>query len=140
MSSLSPWPPTALIIDDDPATVDILARSFRLEGYHVLTAGNGERGLLEVSRNRPDIIIADLRMPVLDGLHFLRLLRQRDRRNTPVAILTGDRLLDEVMAAELRYLGASIRFKPFWLKDLVELADGLLDAAGPGSDAPVSSC
>jgi DNA-binding response OmpR family regulator len=129
------WPPTALIVDDDPGTVEILARLFRLEGYNVLTAANGERGLQEATRSRPDVIILDLRMPILDGLSFLRLFRVRDHRNTPVAIVTGDTMLDDAIMAELHHFGASVRFKPIWLGDLVELAGGLLEsAARPESD------
>ncbi len=131
---------TVLVVDDDPATVNLLARSFRLEGYQVFTATDGERGLREVSRSRPDIVIADLRMPVLDGLAFLRQLRSRERRPIPVTILTGDRLLDDLLVAELQALGAALRFKPFWLKDMVELAESMLSAAGPGGEGPIATC
>jgi CheY-like chemotaxis protein len=83
-----------------------------------------------MSRNHPDIIVLDLHLPVVGGLEFLRLLRARDRRKTPVAIVTGDRLIDDADLAEIRGLGASIRFKPFWIGDLVELAGQLLEPAG----------
>jgi len=49
-----------------------------------------------------------------------------DQRATPVAIVTGDYLLDDSVSTELRELGAELRFKPLWLDDLVGLARTLL--------------
>ena len=84
---------------------------------------NAETGLREADRNHPDAIILDLRMPLVDGLGFLRRLRAHDeQRDTPVAIVTGDYFLDDQVSAELRELGAELKFKPLWLEDLVGLA------------------
>ena len=116
-----------LIVDDDEGVTQTFARMLRLEGYHVRTAVNAENGLREADEGRPDAIILDLRMPLVDGLGFLRRLRARnDQRSTPVAIVTGDYFLDDAMSAELRELGAELRFKPLWLEDLVGLARNLL--------------
>ena len=83
--------------------------------------------LREADRSHPDAIILDLRMPLVDGLGFLRRLRARDeQRDTPVAIVTGDYFLDDQVSAELRELGAELKFKPLWLEDLVGLARHLL--------------
>jgi len=118
---------TILIVDDDEGVTQTFARMLRLEGFEVRTAVNAESGLLEADAARPDAIILDLRMPLLDGLGFLRRLRARDeQRGTPVAIVTGDYFLDESVSAELRDLGAELRFKPLWLEDLVGLARTLL--------------
>jgi DNA-binding response OmpR family regulator len=84
-------------------------------------------GLREASRRHPDAIILDLRMPLVDGLRFLRRLRaDRLQRNVPVAIVTGDYFMDDEVAAELHQLGAEVKFKPLWLEDLVGLARNLL--------------
>jgi DNA-binding response OmpR family regulator len=118
---------TILIVDDDEGVTQTFARMLRLEGYHVHTAVNAENGLRQAERSRPDAIILDLRMPLLDGLGFLRRLRSHeDQRGTPVAIVTGDYFLDDSVANELRELGAELRFKPMWLEDLVGLARTLL--------------
>jgi DNA-binding response OmpR family regulator len=64
---------------------------------------------------------------LVDGLGFLRRLReQTNQRDTPVAIVTGDYFLDDSVSAELRQLGAELKFKPLWLEDLVGLARTLL--------------
>jgi two-component system response regulator PrrA len=116
-----------LIVDDDEGVTATFARMLRLEGFDVRTALNGEMGLREASRSRPDAIILDLRMPLVDGLRFLRRLRADDeQRDVPVAIVTGDYFLDDDIATELRQLGAEVKFKPLWLEDLVTLARDLL--------------
>jgi DNA-binding response OmpR family regulator len=119
---------TILIVDDDEGVTQTFARMLRLEGYRVHTEVCVETGLCAAERNRPDAIILDLRMPLMDGLVFLRRLRSRDeQRSTPVAIVTGDYFLDDSVSAELHELGAQLRFKPLWLEDLVGLARNLLN-------------
>jgi DNA-binding response OmpR family regulator len=116
-----------LIVDDDEGVTQTFARMLALEGYEVRTAMNAETGLREAEKSHPDAIILDLRMPLVDGLGFLRRLREHDeQRATPVAIVTGDYFLDDAMSSELRQLGAELKFKPLWLDDLVELARTLL--------------
>ncbi len=116
-----------LIVDDDEGVTQTFARMLQLEGYQVRTAVSAETGLAEAARSHPDAIILDLRMPLIDGLGFLRRLREReDHRSTPVAIVTGDYFLDDAISSEIRELGAELRFKPLWLEDLVGLARELL--------------
>jgi DNA-binding response OmpR family regulator len=118
---------TILIVDDDEGVTQTFARMLKLEGFEVRTAMNAETGLVEAQEVRPDAIILDLRMPLVDGLGFLRRLRAQDeQRQTPVAIVTGDYFLDDNVSAEIRQLGAELKFKPLWLEDLVGLARTLL--------------
>ena len=118
-----------LIVDDDEGVTQTFARMLRLEGYQVRTAVNAESGLRAAEETQPDAIILDLRMPLVDGLGFLRRLRAQDsQRTTPVAIVTGDYFLEDEISNELRELGAELRFKPMWLEDLVGLARNLLGA------------
>lgn len=120
---------TILIVDDDEGVTQTFARMLRLEGFQVRTAFNAESGLRAANEAHPDAIILDLRMPLVDGLGFLRQLRSQDSQRltpTPVAIVTGDYFLDDAVASELRQLGAELRFKPLWLEDLIGLARNLL--------------
>ena len=57
-----------LVVDDDPAVRDSLARTLRFEGYRVTTAADGRQALDEVGAGAPDAVILDVSMPVLDGL------------------------------------------------------------------------
>ncbi len=117
-----------LIVDDDEAVTQTFARMLELEGFAVRTAMSAETGLREAAQYRPDAIILDLRMPLMDGLGFLRRLRAREeQRDIPVAIVTGDYFLDDAISSELRRLGAELKFKPMWLEDL--LARTLLKVA-----------
>jgi DNA-binding response OmpR family regulator len=119
-----------LIVDDDVVVTTTFERMLRLEGYEVRTASDAEKGQREARASAPRAIILDLQMPLVNGLGFLRELRQHDAlRQTPVAIVTGDYFLDEETERELRALGAEIRFKPLWLDDLVDLAKHLTASA-----------
>jgi DNA-binding response OmpR family regulator len=118
---------TVLVVDDDEGVTQTFARILRLEGYQVRAAVSAEQGLIEAEQRHPDAIILDLRMPLVDGLGFLRRLRAHDdQRDTPVAIVTGDYFLDDSVSTELRELGAEFQFKPLWLDDLVGLVRHLL--------------
>ena len=120
---------TILIVDDDPSVTETFERMLRLEGYRVVTALSAEAGLNQAERSQPHAIILDLRMPLVDGLQFLRLLRSKENlTKMPVAIVTGDYFLDDAVSRELRGLGAEVRFKPLWLEDLLALARNLLKA------------
>lgn len=118
-----------LVIDDDQTVADTFSRMLTLEGFEVATAADAERGLALAEEAQPDAIILDLRMPVVSGLQFLRTIRTRPHLvEVPVAVVTGDYFLGESTALELKALGASVRFKPLWLEDLVALAKALVAA------------
>lgn len=119
---------TILIVDDDRSVADTFARMLKLEGFGVATALSAETGLELAKTVRPDAIILDMRMPITNGLQFLRLVRAQPKlAGIPVAIVTGDYFLSETIQQELRSLGASIRFKPLWLEDLIALAKTLIN-------------
>jgi two-component system response regulator PrrA len=124
-----PTTTTILIVDDDKSVADTFARMLKLEGFTVATALSAEVGLELAESVRPQAIILDMRMPITNGLQFLRLVRSKPHLvDVPVAIVTGDYFLPESVQHELKSLGASIRFKPMWLEDLVALARTLVSA------------
>lgn len=127
----APVPETAsrsiLIVDDDSAVAETFSRMLRLEGYEVVTALDPEEGLQLAGSLRPSAIILDMRMPIINGLQFLRKVRATPTlADVPVAIVTGDYFMGEPVIDELKALGAAVRFKPLWLEDLVALARGLV--------------
>jgi CheY-like chemotaxis protein len=120
---------TILIVDDDRSVADTFARMLKLEGFGVATALSAEAGLELADSVHPSAIILDMRMPITNGLQFLRLVRSKSHLvDIPVAIVTGDYFLPESIQHELKSLGASIRFKPLWLEDLIALAKTLVAA------------
>jgi len=123
-------PATILIVEHDEPTATMYARILELAGYQVRTVLSAPDALRAVAANPPDAILVDFRMPVMDGLEFLRALRARSsHRAIPVAIVTGDYQLDERVVADLHDLGAEIRFKPLWVDDLTSLAHQLIEAS-----------
>lgn len=127
---------TVLIVDDDLGVTETFARLLQLEGYRVRTANNAEAGLREAGASLPDAIILDLRMPLVDGVEFLRRLRARDtNRRPPVAIVTGDYFIDDAVSDQLRALGAELRFKPLWLEDLLGIVQTLVVSPPPALSA-----
>jgi DNA-binding response OmpR family regulator len=118
---------TVLVIDNDPGVISIFSRMLRLAGYDVVTALTAEAGLLAFGESKPDAVLVDLRMPLMNGIAFLRRLRASEtERRTPVAVISGDYSLEETMVAELEELGARVFFKPVWLADLVDITRELL--------------
>ena len=120
---------TILIVDDDRSVADTFARMLKLEGFSVATALNAETGLELADNVRPHAIILDMRMPITNGLQFLRTIRAKPHLvDVPVAIVTGDYFLPDPIQNELKALGASLRFKPLWLEDLIALAKTMVAA------------
>jgi len=118
---------TLLIVDDDDATRYSLMRLLQTEGYTIHTAVDGVGAMQRVVVFAPDAILLDVRMPIANGLVFLRALRANPRYAwTPVAVITGDYFLDQEVSDELMRLGAAIYFKPVWFSNLIEIVDRLL--------------
>ncbi len=95
---------TILLIDDEIDNTRVLSMSLRSDGYSVLTASSGEEGLSVFHRQKPEIVITDIRMPGMDGLEVLRQIRQATDF-TEVIIITGHGDID--LAIESLQHGAS---------------------------------
>ena len=111
--------PTVLIVDDNPEVLTTFTRWLHLEGFRVITVRDGQAALRHV--DGVDAIILDLRMPIMDGLEFLRHVRAR-AEHVPVAVVTGDYLMETATTDEFHRLNAEVLFKPVWVDELVTLA------------------
>jgi two-component system chemotaxis response regulator CheY len=84
----------ALIVDDSSVMRKIVERCLRQAGMdlgQVLEASNGAEGLALVSANTFDLILSDINMPVMDGLEFVRRLKQMDNaKNVPIVMITTE--------------------------------------------------
>ncbi len=84
-------PPKILSVDDSKTIRVLLGRVFRPFECEMLEAANGEEGLAVAARERPDLIILDYNMPVMDGIAMLQNLRANpELKRTPVIMLTAD--------------------------------------------------
>jgi CheY-like chemotaxis protein len=114
-----------LVVDDDPTILATVAETLDLEGYPVVTAANGVEALEAIEREMPSLVLLDMRMPVLDGWGFVRVLRERGLSLTVVVMTaTADarRWANEIGAQ-------GVLPKPFDLDDLIAEVERL----GPGS-------
>lgn len=79
-----------LLVDDEPPILDLLEMSLSLDGHEISRALNGGEGLRLAEERRPDLIILDTMMPVMDGLEVARRIRQDDAlRAIPIIMLTA---------------------------------------------------
>jgi signal transduction histidine kinase/CheY-like chemotaxis protein len=90
--------PQVLVVDDDPATRDVLRRTLSKEGWMVREATNGQEGLAELAKARPAVMLLDLMMPEMNGFEVLRTVREdTDLHDLPVVVITSkDLTLDEL--------------------------------------------
>jgi two-component system response regulator PrrA len=119
--------PRVLILDDDEGVRLTFSRALLLEGYTVLVATTASEALQQVTRERPDAIFLDLRMPLVNGVGFLYRLRE-DPRNHAIAVgvITGVLAVDDATADDLVKLKAQIWHKPLSIEDVQDIARKLL--------------
>lgn len=110
--------PRVLLVDDDLNVLRGHGRILRNDGYQVETATSGEAGLLLLEANDYDAVILDMRMPGMDGITFLRLLRER-ACEVPVVLLTGS-LTAESAATAINLGVAGCLVKPINARELKE--------------------
>jgi len=79
--------PTVLVAEDSRDTRIMLKRAFELKGYRVFEAEDGEQAIEMARRHRPNLIIIDLNMPVLDGLEAVRNFREFEGNGDPIPIV-----------------------------------------------------
>lgn len=85
-----------LLVEDDPATCEMVEHHLSKAGWIVVTAGNGRTALERVAEQIPDLILLDLMMPEMDGFEFMQELRKRsDAKTIPVIVVTAKELTEE---------------------------------------------
>jgi len=116
--------PTVLIVDDDPKLLKMLQRTLTYEGLNVLTATNGLEALPLVQAEHPDLIIADWMMPKMDGLAFVRRLRDEENKTLILMLTARDAIENRVEGLES---GADdYLVKPFAPAELVARVHAML--------------
>ena len=78
-----------LIVDDEIELAEIMKVSFQSTGHDVELASNGKEALTMLETKKFDVVLSDVRMPVLDGVHLLDELRERNVDDPPVVLMTA---------------------------------------------------
>jgi two-component system, OmpR family, alkaline phosphatase synthesis response regulator PhoP len=119
---------TILVIDDDVPTLELLTAAFGLEGYRVVDAVNGREGLQRLLVDRPDVVLCDILMPVLDGRGVSEAMHsQVALRDIPLVMLSAGQ--QARVATNMEY--TAFVEKPFSLTALVDLVNRLVEQPLP---------
>lgn len=122
-----------LVVDDEPAIVELVQYNLEREGFQVVTAVDGQAALAGARTEAPDLIVLDVMLPEISGLDVCRTLRQIT--NVPIILLTARKdEVDRVLGLEL---GADDYVtKPFSPRELVARIKAILRRTGPRDGDP----
>ena len=90
-----------LIVDDERGVRELLSENLKMQGYETATAADGRAGLEEARRSRPNLILLDVIMPVMDGWKMLKELRADEAtKSIPVVMLTAKSDTEDLFKSE----------------------------------------
>lgn len=110
-----------LVVDDEPDLLKVVTFRLRKTGYEVITATNGQNGLDLIKKEKPDLVLLDLRLPILDGDEVCRRLKADDKlKSIPVILITATSSVSKI-AEKTKELGADdYMMKPFDPEELLK--------------------
>ena len=115
--------PRILVVDDDVAIRSIISDALRQDGYEVDSVCNGRQALAAFGQQRPDAILLDLSMPVMDGPGLVHTLREQTRwGSVPLVVVSGELHAD---GASARLGARACLKKPFDLPELLETVEAI---------------
>jgi CheY-like chemotaxis protein len=131
---------TILIIEDNPASLDLMQYLLKAGGYEPLAATDGEQGLQMAGLHSPDLIICDIQLPKVDGYEIVRRLRSNPaQRKAPMVAVTALAMVGD--RARIRAAGFDgYLTKPIEPEQFIGQIEAFLEpcqrASGPGAFAP----
>ena len=105
---------TILVIDDEQGILQLMHQALTTYGHNVETANNGQEGIRKFDAGCFDIVITDIRMPVIDGNGVVAHIRKSEKQSIPVIAISGTPWLPEADNFDM------VLPKPFPLKQLIE--------------------
>ncbi len=120
---------TICIVDDDESIQDIYRTKFVNEGFIVIVAANGEEGVRLIKSKRPDVILLDIQMPVLDGLGVLRILKE-DAELTKIPVVVLSNIDDDTVFQRVEELSSAQYYLIKSLTEAQKVVDIVLKALG----------
>jgi CheY-like chemotaxis protein len=114
-----------LVVDDEYNIAEVLEAALADSGHEVMTAINGQQGLERLRERRPDLVLLDFMMPIMDGSAMLKTMREDPAfRDIPAVVMSS--LPEDVVVQAAQGLYAAFLRKPFRLTSVVELVDAVL--------------
>ena len=109
-----------LIVEDEPRNLKLVGDLLQVSGYETIEATNGKQGVELARTGKPDLILMDVQMPVMDGLEATRILKaDATTRNIPVLALTASAMKEE--KEKIFQAGCDEYItKPFDIKELLK--------------------
>lgn len=119
-----------LIVDDDPNVMEVMSTMLREANYEVIEAGYSLPALFSAARNVPDLMLVDIRMPIMNGLELIEQFKSyKETKNVPIVAVTGmDTPEMRKTASRLGCVGFIA--KPFNATEFPDQVAGFLKAAG----------
>ncbi|MCD4808900.1 MAG: response regulator [Methanosarcinales archaeon] len=116
-----------LIVDDEPGTVELVKLVLETEGYETSAAYSGSEALEKIKTNKPDMVLLDIMMPLMDGWAVrTKLLEDKETKDIPIIMLTAkaqpiDRMIGQHVVEVADYIT-----KPFGRRELVDRVRAVL--------------
>jgi CheY-like chemotaxis protein len=121
-------PGKVLIVDDNPDILVLLRTNLRAAGFDTVEAVNGQVALHKIDSEKPDLILLDIMMPVLDGWGVLERLKHREQL-PPIIVVSAADSPSNIDRAQQLGVTAYVT-KPFNLVGLIQLVQSVADASG----------
>ena len=123
-----------LLVEDEATLAIIIRDTLNSQGFQVITAENGERGLQLFFHERPDVVVADVMMPNMDGFEMVKRIRNKDV-TTPILFLTALSETEDVVRGFEAGANDYLR-KPFGMLELIVRIKALVGRAFIPHDIP----
>lgn len=107
-----------LVVEDDESIRQFLELALRDEGFAVISAANGSLALAMLADARPDVILLDVRMPVMDGAAFAEAYKRTSPSHAPIIVLTA---AHELEIQHVQPFADAVLRKPFHIDDLLQM-------------------
>jgi CheY-like chemotaxis protein len=117
-----------LVVDDEVGIANLLADVLSDEGHRVMVAANGQEGLKRAEQERPDLVITDFMMPVMDGSQLIKAMAEHpDLKGAPIFLMSSapEAAIRDKCSGYARFIR-----KPFRIYDVVDLVARVVSPVG----------
>ena len=119
-----------LVVDDEPDILKVVSFRLKRAGYNVVSAADGEEALKLVQKEKPDLILLDIRLPSIDGYEICKRIKSNNAlKHTPIIFLTassGARIVDAVK----KFKADGYLIKPFEPEELLKAVESIIRLKG----------